>query len=170
MRIVFSRAEAQAIVSEELNSLKARIIDNMRNAGAVASGRTIASLKVVPTETGSALVSDERMPFGTLETGRRGGRIPAGFTAIILDWMRSKGIQAQVSGNRSQESADRSLAYLISRKIAREGTSLFRRGGRNTIYSQEIPKTVAAVERRIGALFDAYVEESIKLNNETIGG
>lgn len=167
---VITNSDAQGVILQELELLRTRIIANMRTAGAVASGRTIESLKVVPTETGSALVSDERMPFGTIETGRRGGRIPAGFTAIILDWMRSKGIQAQVSGNRSQESADRSLAYLISRKIAREGTSLLRRGGRNTIYSQEIPKTVAAVERRIGALFDAYVDESIKLNNETIGG
>lgn len=167
---VITNSDAQGVVLQELELLRTRIIANMRTAGAVASGRTIASLRVVPTDGGAALVTTGRMPFGTLETGRRGGRIPAGFTAIILDWMRSKGIQAQVSGNRSQESADRSLAYLISRKIAREGTSLFRRGGRNTIYSQEIPKTVAAVERRIGALFDAYVEESIKLNNETIGG
>ena len=167
---VTTNSDAQGVVLQELELLRTRIIANMRTAGAVASGRTIASLRVVPTDGGAALVTTGRMPFGALETGRRGGRVPQGFTQVILDWMRSKGIQAQVSGKRSQESADRSLAYLISRKIAREGTSLFRRGGRNTIYSQEIPKTIAAIDAKIGVSFGAYVDESIKLNNNEVGG
>lgn len=167
---VITNSDAQGVVLQELELLRQRIIANMRTAGAVASGRTIASLRVVPTDGGAALVTTGRMPFGVLETGRRGGRVPQGFTQIIREWMAAKGIHAQRNGSQSQERADSSMAWAISRKIAREGTSLFRRGGRDTIYSQEIPKTIAAIDAKIGVLFDAYVDESIKLNNNEVGG
>ena len=161
---VITNSDAQGVVLQELELLRTRIIANMRTAGAVASGRTIASLRVVPTDGGAALVTTGRMPFGVLETGRRGGRVPQGFTQIIREWMAAKGIHAAF------QRADSSMAWAISRKIAREGTSLFRRGGRDTIYSQEIPKTIAAIDAKIGVLFDAYVDESIKINNNEVVG
>ena len=160
------------IVAEEVEALRQRIIANMRSQGAVASGRTINSLRVEREKDGAMLVSDSRMPFGVLETGRRGGRVPMGFQDIILQWMRDKGVSGTpipYTTNRQhkytpQERGDRSLAYFISRKIRREGTRLFREGGRDTIYSQEIPKTMQRVEERVTALVSAYVDEQIKLN------
>jgi len=106
------------LVASELEALKQRIIENHRNAGQVASGRTIASLKVEITEDGGVLWG--RSAFGTLETGRKGGKVPAGFWKIIRQWMDDKGIQV--------EKPD-SFAYLVARKIAKEGTQLFREGG-----------------------------------------
>lgn len=106
------------LVSSELEALKQRIIENHRSAGQVASGRTIASLKVEITEDGGVLWG--RSAFGTLETGRKGGKVPAGFWKIIRQWMDDKGIQV--------EKPD-SFAYLVARKIANEGTQLFREGG-----------------------------------------
>ena len=140
------------LVSSELEALKQRIIENHRSAGQVASGRTIASLKVEITEDGGVLWG--RSPFGTLETGRKGGKVPAGFWKIIRQWMDDKGIQV--------EKPD-SFAYLVARKIAKEGTQLFRNGGRSDIYSPEVKDTVERVSDGIGILFGSEVEH-INLN------
>ena len=83
---------AHTIIAEELERLRQRIIANMRAQGAVASGRTIRSMRVVMTGEGGMLVSDQQMPFGTLETGRRGGATPFAFAEIIYQWMKDKGI------------------------------------------------------------------------------
>lgn len=140
------------LVASELEALKQRIIENHRNAGQVASGRTIASLKVEMTEDGGVLWG--RSPFGTLETGRKPGKVPAGFWKIIRQWMDDKGIQV--------EKPD-SFAYLVARKIAKEGTQLFREGGFYKIYSPEVKDTVERVSDGIGILFGSEVEH-INLN------
>ena len=140
------------LVASELEALKQRIIENHRSAGQVASGRTIASLKVEITEDGGVLWG--RSAFGTLETGRKPGKVPAGFWKIIRQWMDDKGIQV--------EKPD-SFAYLVARKIAKEGTQLFRNGGRSDIYSPEVKDTVDRVSDGIGILFGSEVEH-INLN------
>lgn len=140
------------LVTSELEALKQRIIENHRNAGQVASGRTIASLKVEITEDGGVLWG--RSAFGTLETGRKPGKVPAGFWKIIRQWMDDKGIQV--------EKPD-SFAYLVARKIANEGTQLFREGGFYKIYSPEVKDTVERVSDGIGILFGSEVEH-INLN------
>ena len=144
--------EALVIVHDELEQLRQRIIANHRAAGQVASGRTIQSLRVEKTDEGGVLYG--RKAFGTLETGRKGGKVPRGFYKIILQWMEDKGIQVE---------KPKSFAFLVSRKIAKEGTLLYRMGGRNDIYSPEVKKAMEAVEIRIGALFGEEVEH-INLN------
>ena len=146
------RDKVMELVASELEALKQRIIENHRNAGQVASGRTITSLKVEITEDGGVLWG--RSAFGTLETGRKGGKVPAGFWKIIRQWMDDKGIQV--------EKPD-SFAYLVARKIAKEGTQLFRNGGRSDIYSPEVKDTVERVSDGIGILFGSEVEH-INLN------
>lgn len=146
------RDKVMELVSSELEALKQRIIENHRSAGQVASGRTIASLKVEITEDGGVLWG--RSPFGTLETGRKPGKVPAGFWKIIRQWMDDKGIQV--------EKPD-SFAYLVARKIANEGTQLFREGGFYKIYSPEVKDTVERVSDGIGILFGSEVEH-INLN------
>ena len=146
------RDKVMELVASELEALKQRIIENHRNAGQVASGRTIASLKVEITEDGGVLWG--RSAFGTLETGLKGGKVPAGFWKIIRQWMDDKGIQV--------EKPD-SFAYLVARKIAKEGTQLFRNGGRSDIYSPEVKDTVDRVSDGIGILFGSEVEH-INLN------
>ena len=56
-------------MSSELEALKQKIIENHKEAKQVASGRTIASMKVEVTEDGGILWG--RSAFGTLETGRQ---------------------------------------------------------------------------------------------------
>lgn len=140
------------LVSSELEALKQKVIENQKNSGQVASGRTIASMKVEVTEDGGVLWG--RSPFGTLETGRKPGKVPAGFWKIIRQWMEDKGIRVQKPD---------SFAYLVARKIANEGTQLFRNGGRDDIYSPEVKDTVERVSQGIGILFGSEVEH-INLN------
>lgn len=146
------RDKVMELVASELEALKQRIIENHRSAGQVASGRTIASLKVEITEDGGVLWG--RSAFGTLETGRKPGKVPAGFWKIIRQWMDDKSIQV--------EKPD-SFAYLVARKIANEGTQLFREGGFYKIYSPEVKDTVERVSDGIGILFGSEVEH-INLN------
>ena len=151
---MINKEDARKVVQEELESLKKRIIDNHLRAGQKASGRTIASMHVEASDDGGVLFG--RRAFGTLETGRRGGRVPKGFYHIILQWVRDKGIQVE---------KPKTFAYFVSKKIAREGTSLFRQGGRDDIYSNEIPKTTESVLSRITGLLGASVEH-INLNSK----
>lgn len=160
---IYDEKKAVQLVADELEQLKGRIIGNMRSAGEVASGRTIRSLQVISDDDGAALISAQDMPFGVLETGRRGGKVPYMFSSIIYDWMQAKGVHGTIRGNGTQEKADRSMAYAISRNIAQHGSSLFRRGGRSDIYSNEIPSTVAHIVSRIAASID--LTSMIPLNN-----
>lgn len=146
------RDKVMELVSSELEALKQKVIENQKNSGQVASGRTIASMKVEVTEDGGVLWG--RSPFGTLETGRKPGKVPAGFWKIIRQWMDDKVIQVQKPD---------SFAYLVARKIANEGTQLFRNGGRDDIYSPEVKDTVERVSQGIGILFGSEVEH-INLN------
>lgn len=160
------------IVAEELEDLKKRIIANMRNENAVASGRTIKSLTITKYNEGARLWSNQSMPFGVMETGRKGGDVPSGFRFIIQRWMKDKGVHADPMPYTTdrphkytpQERADRSMAYLIARKIKNEGTKLNRMKGRKTIYSNEIPTTIERIKKRIGVIVSSEVVKSITNN------
>lgn len=151
--MIATKDEAKKIINDELLQLRQRIIDNHLRAGQKASGRTIQSLRVESSEDGGTLFG--RKAFGTLETGRKGGRVPAGFYQIILQWVKDKGIQVE---------KPKTFAYFVARKIAREGTSLYRQGGRADIYSNEIPKTVESIGKRIMGVLSMEVER-INLNS-----
>ena len=160
----------QIVLQEELEALKERIIAQHLAAGQKASGRTAASLRVETTENEGTLYG--RSAFGVLETGRKAGKGPMGFEDIIRQWIIDKGIQARPIPYKTdrmhkyspQERGERSLAFLIARKIRREGTKLYRQGGRNDIYSDAIRDTKAKIVHRIGELLQTEIK-SIKLNN-----
>ena len=164
---------ASVILAEELEALKKKIITQHFDAGQKASGRTAASLRAEVTEDEGTLYG--RSPFDTLETGRKSGKVPQNFQAIIRKWMADKGIEAAPIPYKTdrphkytpQERGNLSLSFLIARKIRREGTSLFRNGGRNDIYSNVIPAAIEKIQSRIAELLKLEVG-NIKLNNVDI--
>lgn len=145
------------ILREELEALKERIIDNHRQAGQVASGKTIASMQVnIDGDTGELV---GRPFFGTLETGAKPWKnaasmkkVPASFNAIIEQWIKDKGLNLN--------------SWAVSYKIIHEGTKLYRQGGRADIYSNEIPKTIESVGQRLLVIYDKQITETIKLNSK----
>ena len=109
-------------VAERLSQAVAEIQAAMASGNINASGRTSASFRVVETEDGLQLVGGgkDTAPIATLEVGRRPGNVPAGFTAILEQWSRDKGLQFETESKR------KSFSYLLGRKIAREGTKRYR--------------------------------------------
>ncbi|WP_288207012.1 hypothetical protein [uncultured Parabacteroides sp.] len=147
--------EVQNIVFEELEDLRKRIISNIDSSGRRASGRTSESMRTDVSEDRGVLFG--RMAFGTLETGRKPGKVPVGFYQIIKQWVIDKGISFDSQSERN------SFAYLVSRKIAREGTQLYRRGADTDVYTAEVPETISRIKDRVGFLMRMEFE-SIKLN------
>lgn len=149
-----SKEEAKKVISEELNALRQRIIDNHIQAKQRASGRTIESLKVTVDDNHGILYG--RQAFDVLETGRRPGKVPKGFYQIIQQWVKDKNIQVE---------KPKSFAYLVARKIANEGTELFRNGGRTDIYSPDVEKTINNIMDRVfGIIVDGVTHINLNSN------
>lgn len=167
-----ARTTADNILSEELERLKGRIIANHIAAGQKASGRTIESI-VVHVEYSSDGASgdiDARAYFAGLETGSRpwskihnktrkdGTEYPSApkwFIDVIRDWASVKGVSLD-------------SPWGVATKIMTDGSALFRDGGRDDIFSNEIPTAVENVSSRLAGLFDVQLTESIlrTINNK----
>lgn len=171
MSAEFQREAVSILLKEELEALKQQIITNMRNANEVASGNTIKSMHVTASQDGGTLFG--RSPFGTLETGRKAGRVPYNFQAIIYQWMQDKGIHGPAMPYKTkgqhkydpQKRGDLSLASAIAYTIKTKGTKLHRQGGRSDIYSNVIPDTIKRIGDRIMALIHTSID-SIKINSK----
>lgn len=170
---VFKKQDIAQVLTEELSRLAERIKENHRRAGQVASGRTLRSITYEVTEDRGTLFG--RFPFGTLETGRKAGKTPMFFSTIMSQWIIDKGIHVQPIPYKRKPSEkwqpkytpeERglvSMAGAIAHKIRTEGTSLYRQGGRNDIYSNEIPDAIKRIEERIAKVFSLTID-SIHIN------
>ena len=103
-----------------LEAAKDAIQQNMATEGINATGNTSASFRVERYDGGVRLVmggtEEKTAPLATLEVGRPGGPVPKGFTQILYEWSIAKGIPFDKDSRR------RSFAYLLGRRIQREGT------------------------------------------------
>lgn len=103
-----------------LEAAKEAIRQNMATEGINATGNTSASFRVEQYDGGVRLVmggtEEKTAPLATLEVGRPGGPVPKGFTQILYEWSIAKGIPFDKDSRR------RSFAYLLGRRIRREGT------------------------------------------------
>lgn len=145
------------ILREELEALRERIIANHREAGQVASGKTIQSMQVHIDGDHGELVGRPR--FFNLEQGEPPWRnaanmkgVPIAFHDIIEKWIQDKGLNLN--------------AWAVAYKIIHEGTKLHRQGGRADIYSNEIPKTLESISQRLLVIYDMQVTEMIQLNTK----
>ena len=112
-----------------------------------ASGRLAASVEVRPTDKGGQVVANkyiEQLVYGRGPTQKQG---QGELRAAIRRWIDDKGINSDIPKD--------SLAFLIARKIHREGTALYRRtGGQDSGLLDE-----ALNEQRIIALLDGLGSE-----------
>ena len=109
------------IFEDILERAKGQIQANMAAESINASGRTSASFRVERTLTGVRLVmgGPGTAPLPSLEVGITAEEAPRHlptFARILEQWSRDKGIAFENEGRR------RSFAWLLGRKIQREGT------------------------------------------------
>lgn len=151
--------EPKEIVAAEFQSMIDRISANLDSTGTTASGKTKKTLRVEITDFGVVVFS--RQFFKGVEIGREPGGVPKGFNDIIKKWIVDKNINIrQVPYKRktskkwqpkytTEERSLNMLAGAISNKIKNSGTKLFREGGRNDIYSNELSNTLEIIKKKI---------------------
>lgn len=144
-------------VAAVMDEVRDDILAQMEGKGINASGRTSASLGVRRYEGGIRLgffADGERIaPTETLEVGRPGGNVPKGFTAILYQWSIDKGIPFEKDSRR------RSFAYLLGRRIQREGT--LRHSNPTDVYSTAVTVGLEKIKARIASELKAKVTAAL---------
>jgi len=101
-------------IEQFLNKVRDAYIQDQRQKGIRASGRSAEALRIDPAFDYGRLYGSSYMQFQA--SGRRPGKFPP--LEAIIEWMRHKGI-------RPTDITEKSLAFLIARKIARAGTDIY---------------------------------------------
>lgn len=100
-----------------------------------------------------------------LETGRpptKNGKAGSPtLREVILQWIRDKGI-------KPDGISEESLAFLIARKIHREGTQLYRRGGMSGVISSVITEQALKTFEKelVGINAEAYISKLLRQYNQ----
>ncbi|MDA1120857.1 MAG: hypothetical protein O2887_10285 [Bacteroidetes bacterium] len=115
---------------------------NLSSTNTNASGQTSNSLK--SEVTGERLTVTGKPFIYVVETGRKAGKMPP--VSVIREWLES--------GKVSFTGKIESVAWAIAKTIAKSGSSLFRKGGRDDIITpavsesriDELTKVIADIE------------------------
>ena len=102
-------SSAAEVLAAEFELLKAEIIAKYEASGTAASGNWANTVQVQPVANGYSITAADYI------NGRNPGKPPP--SEAILAWIEQKGIASKLEKGRTVTS----LAYLIARKIAREG-------------------------------------------------
>ena len=150
---------------------KDEIISNIDTEGIRASGKTQKSLKVVEYENGVQLVGGggDTAPIETLQYGRKAGKVPKGFTEIIVKWMEDKSINVKQVPYKRKPSANwqpkytvderskRIAAASIANHIKNFGTLRYTNNNLN-VYTPVVEK----VKEKVGKIVLASIKEALK--------
>lgn len=149
----------ESILSKEFELLKSDLIDLYDAKKMRASGKFADSLEVIVNENNAKLLGEDYSQ--QLETGRQAGKFPP--IQDIKKWILEKGVFASAL----QTISISSLAFLIARKIAREGWKRERFGGIELISSVVTDQRIQKIIDEVGAVFAVrYTSEIIKLIKE----
>lgn len=143
------------ILLELLNQISKDIKALQSSQYRVASGKTALTLDTEATDTIGILYGS--LVVNTLETGRKPGAVPKGFMYIILKWMSDKGIF-----QNEKISKQKSIAFLIARKIQEHGTALHIEGGKSGVLSSVITdKRISDFETKVLQRFGREVQGDV---------
>lgn len=147
--------DIEVMLTEVFEQAKRDIIANHERAGQVASGKTRDSLSVeVTSDTTSATATMYgRKYFAALETGSQPWKKqykhpPKPFVETIAKWMVDKGIEG-VS------------AYLVARKIMREGSKLYRDGGKQDIFTPVMSDIEERIDAELSSIFETITTKTL---------
>ena len=147
--------DIEVMLQEVFEQAKRDIIANHERAGQVASGKTRDSLSVEVTSDATSVTATMygRKYFAALETGSKPWKKqykhpPRPFVETIAKWMTDKGIEG-VS------------AYLVARKIMREGTRLYRADGRQNIFTPVMSDIEERIDARLSSIFETITTKTL---------
>ena len=130
---------SEEIIQKEFESLKADLIKAYDAKGMRASGKWADSLEVISSPLNGAIMGLDYSQ--QLETGRRAGKFPP--IKDIEQWIRDKGIIPV-------DITVKSLAFLIARKIAREGWKRENNGGVELISEVVTDERMQSIIDKVG--------------------
>jgi hypothetical protein len=144
---MLNQEENQQILQEEMESLKNDILAIYNRSGKRTTGEFERGLEVEYNSNSATLKGYEYLG------GRRPGKQPP--IQAIENWINTKGINP-IEANMKVSS----LAFLIARKIAKEGT---RKESNLAIYSQVVtPERIDKILERINQLnANAFIQEVV---------
>ena len=147
------------ILSKEFELLKSELIIAYDAKGMRSSGKWANSLEVTAIENSVKLMGEDYSQ--QLETGRQAGQFPP--IEAIKQWIIDKG----VFGSILQEISLSSLAFLIARKIAREGWKRQKYGGVELISEIITDQRIQRIINEVGAVMMVkYTTELVILIKE----
>lgn len=156
-------AEIRQILTEELERLRQRVIENMGRADQIVTGKTRDSMRVEVGDTagGAFGVLTGRQAFSTLERGSRPWlqpprRVPRFFADLIGEWIEAKGLSGQLN------------KWAVAHTIIHRGSKLYRTGGRADVYSPEISDTLERIGDRVIESYSVLVSDRLLINDPTI--
>lgn len=141
------------IIRAALEGLQRNITERQRKAGAWATGRTAGLYEVRVRPDGGELWGAAYA--GVLERGRRPGKVPYNFEALLRRWAEAKGIT--FADERDAMRWARAVAW----KIRREGTELYRTGGTRDIFTTPIQEMTDRLVKDLGAFYEAEIKAKI---------
>lgn len=144
---------SKQILSKEFESLKSDLIQAYDRKGMRASGNFADSLEVVTTDTNAILYGSDYSQ--QLETGRSAGKFPP--INAIEKWIDDKNISARLNGEITKSQ----LAYLIARKIAREGWKREGYGGVELISEVVTDERIQKIIDEVGEYYAVTVSTDI---------
>jgi len=138
-------SEVTDILTEEFEVLKLELIAKYDELGMRSSGKWADGLEVVVSENKASIKGYEYTQ--QLETGRAPGKQPP--SEAIEQWIKDKGIASRIEGKISISS----LAFLIARKIGREGWKRQEHGGVDLINQVVTPERIQKILDRISDIY-----------------
>lgn len=120
-------SELMTILSNEANSFLSEVKRNLDNTGTTATGKSKESLRYEITEEGNKVVLTVfgKPYFAVVETGRKPTpekKPSREMIENIKEWVAARG-------------KPESIVWAIATKINKEGTELWKKGGRTDIYT-----------------------------------
>lgn len=155
-----STESLKAMLDKAFSKCVSDIKTNSRNAGQVATGKTLRSLEYRVKAQGAGYVATilGRPYFGSLETGRgvyQGGKPdPAGFNQRLIEWMKARNFQCKDDAEYLR------MANYLRWKINKFGTRLYRQGGRKDIFTPAVADLTEFVENELVTFFKTAIEDT----------
>ena len=148
------------VVRDALKVCIEEIKTNSKNAGQVATGRTLKSLEWRLNQEGEDFVAQilGRKYFGSLETGRgvyNGGKSNIKqFNENLVAWFKARGIHSEMSDEQLYLEANRLRWY-----INKYGTILYQQNGPKDIFTPAVEGFMQTLQEQLIMFFKQQIED-----------